>query len=59
MRRWSEEATASVDAKRPSVTRAKTMASTAALDHIACHSFFDSQRRALRHPAGAHELLLT
>jgi len=49
VRRWREEAPASVGAKRPS--RAK--ASTAALDPIACRRFFDGQRRALGHPAGA------
>jgi len=48
VRRWREEATASVDAKRASTTRA----STAALDLIACRRFFDGQRRALGHPAG-------
>jgi hypothetical protein len=38
-----------MDAKRASTTRA----STAALDPIANRRFFDCQRRALGHPAGA------
>jgi hypothetical protein len=42
-----------MDAKRPSTTRA----STAALDLIACRRFFDGQRRALGHPAGAKKQL--
>jgi hypothetical protein len=41
-----------VDAKRPLSTRARTRASTAALARIACRRVFDSQRRALGHPAG-------
>jgi len=51
VRRSREEATAAVDAKRPS----KAKASTAALDPIACRRFFEGQRRALGHPAGTSD----
>jgi hypothetical protein len=52
VRRWREETPASVDAKRPLSTGARTKASTAALAQLASRSFLDGQRRALGHPAG-------